>query len=131
MGYSYPTLISWYLFSRKSPNHSVTSAEQSLQNSLYSICAIHENKVIGFGRVVGDGQLYFYLQDMIVLPEYQGQGIGSQIIETIRNHVLSIAPPGAFFGLMAADGAASLYEKFGFKSRPPQMPGMFMWIGRT
>lgn len=111
-------------------NHAVAVAEKSLQNSLYSVCAIYERDVIGCGRVVGDGYIYFYLQDVIVLPKYQGHGIGYKITENIKNHVLSIAQPGAFFGLMAADGAASMYEKFGFECRPQNMPGMSMWIGK-
>jgi ribosomal protein S18 acetylase RimI-like enzyme len=125
--------VSEYQFLREAVgwhNHPTTIAAQSLQNSLYSVCAVHENDVVGCGRVVGDGYIYFYLQDVIVLPKYQGYGIGSKITENIKNYVLSIAQPGAFFGLMAAAGASSMYEKFGFKCRPQNMPGMFMWVGQ-
>jgi GNAT superfamily N-acetyltransferase len=112
-------------------NYSETAVERSLQNSLYSLCAIDRNTVVGFGRLVGDGHLYFYLQDIMVLPEYQGHGIGYGITEKIDLYVKSIAPPGAFFGLMAAAGAAGLYEKFGFQPRSPEMPGMCKWIGQS
>jgi GNAT superfamily N-acetyltransferase len=117
------TAVGWH-------NHALAMTEQSLQNSLYSVCAVHEHDVVGCGRVIGDGYIYFYLQDVIVLPKYQGQGIGFKITENIKNYVLSIAQPGAFFGLMAAAGASSMYEKFGFECRPQNMPGMFMWIGQ-
>ena len=33
------------------------------------------------GRLVGDGAMYWYLQEIVVLPEYQRQGIGAQLIE--------------------------------------------------
>jgi GNAT superfamily N-acetyltransferase len=124
--------VSEYQFLRASVgwhNHSVVAIERSLQSSVYSVCAIDCQEVIGFGRVVGDGYLYFYLQDLMVLPSYQGRGIGYQIAEKIHNHVLSIAQPGAFFGLMAAAGVSSMYEKLGFQCRPPTMPGMSIWIG--
>lgn len=88
-----------------------------------------DSKLIGFGRVVGDGALYFYLQDVIVLPNYQGKGIGYAITQRLVNHVLAVAPQGAFVGLMAAPGVASLYEKFGFTCRPQDMQGMSLWVG--
>ncbi len=104
-------------------NHAADVAEQSLANSIFSVCAMSENKVIGFGRVVGDGHIYFYLQDVIVLPEYQGRGVGYKITEKLNNLVLSVAKPGAYFGLMAAEHASGLYEKFGFTCRPENAPG--------
>ena len=105
-------------------NHAADVAEKSLANSLFSVCAISENKVIGFGRVVGDGHIYFYLQDVIVLPDYQGKGIGYKITEKLNDLVLSVAKPGAYIGLMAAENASGLYEKFGFARRPENAPGM-------
>ena len=41
----------------------------------------------------------------------------------------SVATPGAFFGLMAAEGVPLLFEKLGFKRRPEGMPGMSLWVG--
>jgi GNAT superfamily N-acetyltransferase len=109
-------------------NHAIVVAQKSLENSLYSVCAVADGGVVGIGRLVGDGYIYFYLQDVIVLPKYQGNGIGYEIAETIRNHVLSIAQPGAFFGLMAAENVSKMYEKLGFKCQPQNRPGMSMWI---
>jgi GNAT superfamily N-acetyltransferase len=84
----------------------------SLSSSIFNVCAVHADEVIGFGRVVGDGYIYFYLQDIIVHPDWQGQGIGKAIIQHLYDKVLAVAVPGAFFGLMAANGASPLYEKF-------------------
>jgi GNAT superfamily N-acetyltransferase len=61
------------------------------------------------GRVVGDGGIYFYVQDVIVVPEWQRRGIGSEIMNAIMAFVGSNASPGAFVGLMAARGAAQFY----------------------
>ena len=105
-------------------NHAVDMAEKSLANSIFTVCAISENKVIGFGRVVGDGHIYFYLQDVIVSPEYQGQGIGYKITEKLNDLILSVAQSGAYIGLMAAENASGLYEKFGFTRRPENAPGL-------
>jgi ribosomal protein S18 acetylase RimI-like enzyme len=96
-----------------------------LRNSLFSVCIVSENKVIGCGRVVGDGGIYFYVQDVIVLPEFQGKGIGGRIMNAIMKYLKAHVPDGAFVGLMAAEGVSKFYERYGFKERPSDAPGMF------
>jgi Acetyltransferase (GNAT) family. len=70
-----------------------------------------ENDIIGFGRVIGDGGIYLYIQDVIVLPEFQGQGIRKYIMNAIKDylniHNLNIHTfPGTFVDLMAAKEAS-------------------------
>jgi ribosomal protein S18 acetylase RimI-like enzyme len=100
--------------------------ETGLQNSLFSVCVILKNKVIGCGRVIGDGGIYFYIQDVIVLPEFQGKGIGRRIMDAIMEYLKSHARNGAFIGLMAAKGVSKFYERYGFKRRASDAPGMFL-----
>jgi ribosomal protein S18 acetylase RimI-like enzyme len=99
--------------------------EIGLNNSLFSVCVILENRVIGCGRVIGDGGIYFYIQDIIVLPEFQGRGIGRRIMDAIVEYLKAHARDGAFIGLMAAKGVSKFYERYDFKKRPPDAPGMF------
>jgi len=96
-----------------------------LRNSLFSVCVILENKVIGCGRVIGGSGIYFYIQDIIVLPEFQGKGIGKRIMDAIMEYLKAHAGDGAFIGLMAARGVSKFYERYGFKNRPSDAPGMF------
>lgn len=101
-----------------------------LKNALYSVVLLHNKKPIGCGRVVGDGGIYFYVQDIIVLPEYQGLGFGRLIMDNIMDYLRGGAKPGAFIGLMAAEGVARFYERYGFEVRPDDAPGMAMrWEG--
>ena len=106
------------------------ATEIGLRNSLFSVCVIFENKVIGCGRVVGDGGIYFYIQDMIVLPEFQGKGIGKRIMGAIMDYLKAHAHPNAFVGLMAAKGVSKFYERYGFTERPSDRPGMFRIWGK-
>ncbi|MFB0545103.1 MAG: GNAT family N-acetyltransferase [Asgard group archaeon] len=101
------------------------ATEIGLNNSLFSVCVIFKNEVIGCGRVIGDGGIYFYIQDIIVLPEFQGKGIGKRIMNAVMNYLKEHALPYAFIGLMAAKGVSKFYEKYGFAERPPDRPGMF------
>lgn len=104
------------------------ATESGLRNSLFSVCAIHQGVVVGVGRVVGDGGIYFYLQDIIVHPKHQGKNVGRSIMDVIMKYIESAAQEGAFVGLMAAEGVARFYDRYGFTIRPENRPGMFMRI---
>ena len=110
--------------------HNMTdqSLKKGLSNVLFSVCAMHNDKVIGCGRVVGDGSIYFYVQDIIVHPVHQGKGIGKSIMDTIMNYIHSVAEEGAFIGLMAAVDVDKFYQQYGFSKRPENSPGMHMII---
>jgi len=58
------------------------AARASLANSLYHVVvvALHDEAVIGMARVVGDGALFFYIQDVIVVPAHQGHGVGALLM---------------------------------------------------
>lgn len=109
-----------------------TQATQALDNSLYLMGAYEDGKLIGMGRVVGDGAVICYVQDLIVLPEYQGKGVGSQILKTLTDYVKDLAEPGTemMFGLMCAKGREKFYEKHGFIARPTSTlgPGMIQYL---
>ncbi len=104
------------------------AVQRGLAQSLYSVCVLRDGETVGHGRVVGDGGVYFYIQDVMLLPEYQGQGLGSRIMAAIMAYLDRHAKHNSFVGLMAAEGVASFYHKYGFTERFPDRPGMFrMW----
>lgn len=98
--------------------------ERGLEHSIFSVCATYENEVVGCGRVIGDGALYFYIQDIIVAPQFQKRGIGQFIMNEIMKFVAETADHNAFIGLMSAEGVGGFYEKYGFEERPNSQPGM-------
>lgn len=98
--------------------------EVGLKNSLFSLCVSQDDKLIGFGRVVGDGAIYFYIQDIIVIPQAQKQGVGKLIMNHIMGWIHKNTTDQSFIGLMAASGAAPFYYHFGFRERGPNSPGM-------
>lgn len=64
-----------------------TMLKNALEHSLFLISARDENgKLVGFLRAVGDGYSILYIQDIIVLPEYQRQGIGTQLLRQTLEH---------------------------------------------
>ena len=64
-----------------------TMLRNALEHSLFLISARdEEGKLIGFLRAVGDGYSIVYIQDIIVLPEYQRKGIGTQLLRQTLEH---------------------------------------------
>ena len=64
-----------------------TMLKNALEHSLFLISARDEDgKLVGFLRAVGDGYSIVYIQDIIVLPEYQRQGIGTQLLRQTLEH---------------------------------------------
>lgn len=107
-----------------------TATELALNGSLFSVVAIENDAVVGFGRVIGDGGLYFYIQDLIIHPEFQNKGFGTSLMKELMDFINKCSKSGAFVGLMAAKGLSKYYESFGFKARDFDGPGMFQVIKR-
>jgi len=55
--------------------------EQALSHSLVIYLALDGDAVVGLIRLVGDGFSSVLVQDLIVLPSYQRQGIGSALMK--------------------------------------------------
>src|SRR5580765_460233 len=86
------------------------AARQGLAHSLFAICIIHNEKVIGIGRVIGDGGLFFDIVDVAVNPEHQGRGVGKLIMCALMNYIDATARPSSLVCLMANRGVAPFYE---------------------
>ena len=79
-----------YLKLRKSVNWKPLTekqAEKAIENSILTLVAYDEGKPIGMGRIVGDGAVICYIQDLIVIPEYQGRGVGQMLMESLIDFV--------------------------------------------
>lgn len=55
--------------------------EKSLSHSLAIYVARDGDEIVGLVRIVGDGFSSVFVQDLIVLPSYQRQGIGSDLMK--------------------------------------------------
>ena len=55
--------------------------EKALSHSLAIYLALDGDAVVGLVRLVGDGFSSVFIQDLIVLPSYQRQGIGSNLMK--------------------------------------------------
>ncbi|KGJ94611.1 GCN5-related N-acetyltransferase [Colwellia psychrerythraea] len=98
-------------------------AERSLSNSLFHVAIYHDDQLVGMGRVVGDGAMYFYIQDVVVEPSYQKLGIGAALMASIEDYLSNATTQGATIGLLAAHGKEAFYSRYGYILRPNDVLG--------
>ncbi|WP_414577399.1 GNAT family N-acetyltransferase [Anabaena sp. CCY 9402-a] len=94
---------------------------QALMNSHSLISAWYGDNLVALGNAISDGFLVVYYPHLLVLPDYQNQGIGSQIIKMLisrydgfHQHIL-----------LAENQAINFYKKVGFQRAGKTEP---MWI---
>jgi GNAT superfamily N-acetyltransferase len=102
------------------------AAERGLANTLFAVCIFSEDTVAGIGRVIGDGGLFYDIVDIAVVAEHQKRGVGKLIMTALMGYIDAHALPTSIVCLMANKGVATFYEKFGFKARDADMPGMMI-----
>lgn len=99
---------------------------RALKGSAFFLVAEHDARgTIGMARVICD-DIYFFIVDVIVHPNFQGQGIGTAMMDKVMQFLETNKEKGTFFGLMAASGKKSFYEQFGFRVRHEDAPGMYI-----
>jgi GNAT superfamily N-acetyltransferase len=70
------------------------------------------DRLVGMARIVSDGEFCVYLPEILLCPEYQGQGLGTELMKRVLagyEHVQTVA-------LLADAGNDAFYERFGFQT---------------
>ena len=98
---------------------------QAIKGSIFVASARYEGRLVGLLRLVGDGAYCLHIADFIVHTEYQGKGIGTQLLEMslayAHEHATGIDDSPGEFTLFANVSADRFYEKHGFLSAPNGM----------
>lgn len=129
-----PTLEE-YKSMRRAVNFMVLSdriANNALNNAFHITTVRDNGKAVGMIRVLSDGSYANFITDVIVIPEYQHRGIGTEMMNRTVNFMKSTLEPGEtiVLYLMSATGKEPFYKRFGFKERPNEVwgAGMSQWI---
>lgn len=103
---------------------SLDTVKRSIAHS-ECIGAYTDNQQVGFCRIITDQATFANLVDVIVWPEYRGQGIAAKLMTAVLQHP-SVANVRRF--TLATSDAHGLYAKFGFTAL--NKPDNFMQIYR-
>lgn len=93
--------------------------QKALDNTFYSVSVYDDNKIVGYGRIIGDTICFLYIQDIMVKPEYQGNKIGTMIMNKLleKTNEIKQENPDLRVYLGASKNREEFYEKFGFIKR--------------
>jgi len=123
-----PTAVQWMSLRRSVgwATFPLEAARRSLELTPFCVSAFAGDQLVGMGRVLGDCVITFYVGNVMVTPEYQGTGVGGQIMERIMAYLHKNAVPGAIASLLSIQGVEDFYEQYGFERRPDEKHGSGM-----
>lgn len=91
-------------------NRSYKTVEESIKHSL-CFGVYTQNKLIGFSRVITDYEVFAFLLDVFVVDEFQGKGIGKQLMKATLDHP---DLQKEMVWTLATKDAHGLYRQYGF-----------------
>ena len=88
-----------------------------LDGSAFVVAAKAGERTVGMTRLISDGGYYFTVVDVIVLAEYQGRGLGREMMLHAIEHIKNSMQLGhkAYILLTCPDEKEGFYEKMGFQ----------------
>lgn len=91
-----------------------TALATAIANSTYVVEARADDRLIGLARGLSDDSSVFYLQDILVRPEWQRQGVGTALLERCLERFKHVRQKV----LLTDDlpGQHRFYEKLGFQN---------------
>lgn len=88
-----------------------------LKGSFMVVLAIEDDKVVGFAQAISDGVLSAYIPLLEVLPDYQGKGIGTKIM----NIMIDSLKEFYMIDLACDPDKVAYYKKIGFREGSSMM----------
>jgi GNAT superfamily N-acetyltransferase len=115
------SIIALYKANKWSSSEKPDLLYKALMNSDSLISAWDGDKLVGLGNAISDGFLVVYYPHLLVLPNYQRQGIGTGIIQRLTSRYAAFHQQI----LIADSNALYFYKKCGFHRAGKTEP---MWI---
>ena len=101
---------------------SLEQTKLAMEHTLFRVSVFDGDKIIAMARMIGDMGLDYYIKDVIVRPEYQGQGIGRLLIDELLKYVeeIGVSGTGICGELCAMPDKIPFYQKFGVDANEAQ-----------
>lgn len=79
------TAVGWTAYTENMP-----ALRQGYEHFLLVLAAYENDELLGIVRVVGDGSTIVFVQDLLVFPEKQGQGVGTALMQAILDRYADV-----------------------------------------
>ncbi|MGX6972309.1 GNAT family N-acetyltransferase [Vagococcus lutrae] len=101
--------VGWSAYTRDMP-----TLQRAISHSLHVVTAWQDDRLVGLIRVVGDGLTIVYIQDLLVHPDFQKQGIGTELMKAILSRYSDVRQ--LVLLTEEAPDVRNFYEACGFTS---------------
>lgn len=119
------TAVGWTPFSS-------SQLDRAIQGTVWSVTAWEKDQPVGMARLTGDG-IYYFLCDVVVVPDAQKQGTGRRLVQHLIDHARKTLAPGEHCSitLVSANGKEPFYASLGFSAIPNDRAGHGMQLFLT
>jgi spermidine synthase len=108
---------------KQSYDNDTSFLDTLVQGSACFAAAFDQNTMVGMGRALSDGMRDAYIQDMVVLKQYQRKGIGRRIVRALVDRLKEKGVD--WIGLISTPGNQDFYKGMGFKPMENHTPFEF------
>ena len=116
--------VGWY-----DESFSVEAMGKICENSTLFAGAFVNDEMVGMGRLISDGVSDGCIQDVAVIKEFQGYGIGRAIVKTLVEESLKLGID--WIQLIATPGNEKFYKSLGFEVMQNHTPMLYKTTGKT
>ncbi|WP_061995181.1 GNAT family N-acetyltransferase [Clostridium sp. ATCC 25772] len=96
----------------------------AIENSLFTASIYDDDKLIAFGRVVGDNGITYVVSDVMVDENYRRKGYANRIMDVIDEYLDINTFEDSYISLIANSPADCIYSKHKFEYLPKGKCGM-------
>lgn len=104
-----------------------------LDGSTFIVAAYDQDRIIGMTRLIWDGGIVAFIPDILVLPDYQRQGVEHNMVTQLLDFLRSKLKPG--FGIQVDikvwNCQETIYESLGFQISTKERRGVPMHLCLT
>lgn len=90
--------------------------QRAFQSSFLTCVVLDQGKPVAAGRAISDGEYYINIYDVVVLPEYQGTGLGKKVVQSLLDR-----SKDRFVLLTTTMGKEDFNRTFGFRKHKTAM----------
>jgi len=104
----------------------VKRLNELIRASYAFVIAYHRDsaKTVGMVRAISDGMADAYIQDLVVLPEFRGYGVGKRLVKELIRHCSTRGI--TWIALIAEPGTSGFYMPLGFIRMEHFIPMMYL-----
>jgi len=99
------------------------AAARGLPNTVFGVSLREDDPLLAMVPHIGDGGSFLQVEEIAVVPDRQGQGLGKAVMAELDAWLHANAQ-GAYVSLIADGQAHRLYAQFGFSVTAPRSVGM-------